>query len=78
MDQQPQFELRHLWQGRTFANQDFKAVRACLLKETEERIAILIDPNFDCLATNTAAGTLICSDPSLAIAETTSTTMSLG
>jgi hypothetical protein len=26
---------------------------ACLLKETEERIAILSDPNFDCLATNT-------------------------
>jgi uncharacterized protein YecT (DUF1311 family) len=30
----------------------------------------LIDPNFDCLATNTTAGMLICSDPSLAIAKT--------
>jgi hypothetical protein len=39
------------------------------LKETQERIAILDDPNFDCLATNTTAGTLICSDPSLAIAK---------
>jgi uncharacterized protein YecT (DUF1311 family) len=49
---------------------DLPSVRACLLKETEERIAILADPNFDCLAANTAAGMLICSDPSLAIAET--------
>jgi len=49
--------------------QDVKSVKACLLKETEERIAILIDPNFDCLATNTTAGMLICSDPSLAIAK---------
>jgi uncharacterized protein YecT (DUF1311 family) len=51
-------------------DQDFKSVKACLLKETEERIAILIDPNFDCLATNTTAGLLICSDPSLANAKT--------
>jgi uncharacterized protein YecT (DUF1311 family) len=49
---------------------DIKAVRDCLLKETEERIEILADPNFDCLATNTAAGSLICSDPSLALAKT--------
>jgi len=35
---------------------DFKSVKICLLKETEERIAILSDPNFDCLATNTTAG----------------------
>src|ERR1700749_2338478 len=41
-------------------------VSACLLTETEERIAILRDPNFDCLAANTAAGSLICSDPALA------------
>jgi hypothetical protein len=40
-----------------------------LLKETQERIAILDDPNFDCLATNTTAGMLICGDPSLAIAK---------
>jgi uncharacterized protein YecT (DUF1311 family) len=49
--------------------EDVEPVAACLLKETEERIAILRDSNFDCLATNTAAGALICSDPSLAIAE---------
>jgi uncharacterized protein YecT (DUF1311 family) len=49
--------------------QNVKSVTGCLLKETEERIAILDDPNFDCLATNTTAGTLICSDPSLALAE---------
>lgn len=45
------------------------ALRTCLLKETEERIAILEDPNFDCLATSTTAGLLICSDPALAIAD---------
>jgi uncharacterized protein YecT (DUF1311 family) len=50
-------------------NQDIKSVKACLLKETEERIAILIDPNFDCLATNTTAAMLICSDPALAMAD---------
>jgi uncharacterized protein YecT (DUF1311 family) len=48
---------------------DIEPVNACLLKETEERIATLRDPNFDCLAANTAAGALICSDPSLALAE---------
>jgi uncharacterized protein YecT (DUF1311 family) len=52
------------------SNRDLPSVRDCLLKETEERIAILVDPNFDCLAANTAAGMLICSDPSLAIAAT--------
>jgi uncharacterized protein YecT (DUF1311 family) len=51
-------------------SQDVKSVRDCLLKETEERIEILADSNFDCLATNTTAGLLICSDPSLAIAKT--------
>lgn len=45
-------------------------VKACLLKVTLERAAILRDPNFDCLAASTAAGALICGDPSLAIAET--------
>ncbi|WP_249780333.1 lysozyme inhibitor LprI family protein [Bradyrhizobium sp. dw_411] len=48
---------------------DIKPVRDCLLKETEERIEILDDPNFDCLATNTAAGALICADPVLANAK---------
>src|ERR1700738_1271429 len=50
-------------------SQDLKTVRNCLLRETEERIEILADPNFDCLATNTVAGLLICSDPSLALAK---------
>jgi len=49
--------------------QDIQAVRDCLLKETEERIEILADPNFDCLAINTTAGLLICGDPSLALAK---------
>ncbi len=49
--------------------EDIEPANACLLKETEERIAILRDSNFDCLATNNAAGALICSDPALAIAE---------
>jgi uncharacterized protein YecT (DUF1311 family) len=49
--------------------EDVKPVRDCLLKETEERIAILTDPNFDCLAVHTTAGLLICSDPSLAMAK---------
>ena len=49
--------------------EDIPSVKNCLLKEAQERIAILNNPNFDCLAANTAAGALICSDPSLAIAE---------
>jgi uncharacterized protein YecT (DUF1311 family) len=51
----------------TIRYDDIEPVAACLLRETEERILILRDPNFDCLAAaNTAAGTLICSDPTLA------------
>ena len=49
--------------------QEIKPVRDCLLKETAERIDVLADPNFDCLAVNTTAGLLICSDPSLALAK---------
>jgi len=49
--------------------EDIKPVRDCLLKETEERIDILSDSNFDCLAVNTTAGLLICSDPTLALAK---------
>lgn len=49
---------------------DIDRVKACLLRETEERAAILGDPDFDCLAANTVAGALICGDPSLAVAET--------
>jgi uncharacterized protein YecT (DUF1311 family) len=55
--------------GQGISSQNVKSIETCLLKETEERIAILLDPNFDCLATNTTAGMLICSDPSLAIAK---------
>jgi uncharacterized protein len=55
--------------GHELQNQEVKSAKACLLTETEERIEILADPNFDCLATNTTAGILICSDPSLALAK---------
>jgi uncharacterized protein YecT (DUF1311 family) len=51
-------------------SEDFERVKACLLQETEERIAILRDPNFDCLAANSAAGALICSEPMLELGET--------
>src|SRR4051812_47165237 len=54
---------------QSILSQDLPSTKACLLKETEERIAILTDPNFDCLATNTIAGLLICSDPALALAK---------
>jgi uncharacterized protein YecT (DUF1311 family) len=47
----------------------FATVKACLLKLTQERIAILADANFDCLAANTTASLVICADPQLAIAE---------
>lgn len=48
---------------------DVDRVRDCLLRVTEERAAILRDPDFDCLAANTAAGAVICADPALAVAE---------
>jgi uncharacterized protein YecT (DUF1311 family) len=47
----------------------FASVKACLRKVTEERIAILSDDNFDCLAANTTASLVICADPDLANAE---------
>ena len=56
--------------GQRLSNQNIPAIKACLLMETEERIEILTDPNFDCLATNTTAGILICSDPVMALAKT--------
>lgn len=49
---------------------DFERVKACLLLEMQERTAILRDPNFDCLAANSAAGALICSEPTLELGET--------
>jgi uncharacterized protein YecT (DUF1311 family) len=55
--------------GQIVSSQDFVPIQSCLLKETQERIEILADPNFDCLATNTTAGMLICSEPSLALAK---------
>jgi uncharacterized protein YecT (DUF1311 family) len=57
---------------------DVERVKACLLKVTEERAAILRNPDFDCLAANTAAGALICADPSLALAETELNSQVLG
>ncbi len=63
---------------QSVANRDVRSVRDCLLKETNERIEILADPNFDCLATNTTAGLLICSDPSLALAKTELNELVLG
>lgn len=58
-----------IFENETPRFEDIEPVKACLAKETEERIEILRNPNFDCLAVNTAAGALICSDPSLALAE---------
>ena len=63
---------------QSLAFPDVGPIKACLLKETEERIEILSDPNFDCLAANTTAGTLICADPSLAIARTELNNLALG
>jgi uncharacterized protein YecT (DUF1311 family) len=54
--------------NQAVSGQDVDAVRKCLLKETEERIAILTNPNFDCLAADTTAGMLICSEPELVLA----------
>src|SRR5215510_9584713 len=45
------------------------SIKACLLKATQERIAILADANYDCLAANTTASLVICADPELAIAD---------
>jgi uncharacterized protein YecT (DUF1311 family) len=58
-----------IYRQQAISSRDFKSIRDCLLLESEERIEILDDPNFDCLATNTAAGTLICGDPTLALAK---------
>src|ERR1700692_2611373 len=41
---------------QSVASRDIEAVRDCLLRETEERIEILADPNFDCLAPNMTRG----------------------
>jgi uncharacterized protein YecT (DUF1311 family) len=57
-----------IFKNQSVSSQNLQSVKACLLLETEERIEILAEPNFDCLATATAAGVLICSDPTLALA----------
>ncbi|WP_027530747.1 lysozyme inhibitor LprI family protein [Bradyrhizobium sp. WSM3983] len=57
---------------------DFGPVKACLLKVTDDRATIVRDPDFDCLAANTAAGALICADPSLALTETELNSQVLG
>jgi uncharacterized protein YecT (DUF1311 family) len=59
-----------IFRQQPVSSRDLKSVTACLLLETEERTEILDDPNFDCLATNTTAGILVCSEPSLALAKT--------
>lgn len=65
--------------GQTAIRHDeFDRVKACLLKVTEDRAAIVRDPDFDCLAANTAAGALICADPSLALIETELNSQVLG
>ena len=58
-----------IFERQAIAGQNIASVKACLLRETEERTAMLADPNFDCLATSTTAGMLICGDPALAIAD---------
>lgn len=52
----------------------FASIKACLIKATQDRIAILADENFDCLAANTTASLVICADPQLAIADKDLTT----
>jgi uncharacterized protein YecT (DUF1311 family) len=58
-----------IFDNQNIASLQIATAKACLLKQTEERIAILKDPNFDCLANPTTAGMLICGDPGLAIAD---------
>ncbi|QWG12854.1 hypothetical protein KMZ29_24730 [Bradyrhizobium sediminis] len=57
---------------------EIKYIKGCLLKQTEARIDILDDPNFDCLSSNNAAGLLICSDPDLAAAKADFNSMVVG
>ncbi len=57
-----------IFRQQSVSAKDFKSVKDCLLLETEERIEILQDPNFDCLANTSTAGLLICGDPTLALA----------
>jgi len=45
----------------------FASIKACLIRATQDRIAILADANFDCLAANTTTSLVICADPELAM-----------
>jgi uncharacterized protein YecT (DUF1311 family) len=56
--------------SQRLSSRNVQPITTCLLRETEERTEILTDPNFDCLATNTAAGALICGDAALDLAKT--------
>ena len=67
-----------VFRQQSVRSQAIQSAKACLLKETEERIEILNDPNFDCLASNTTAGLLICSEPALAIADAELNSLVLG
>ena len=67
-----------VFRQQSVRSQAIQSAKACLLKETEERIEILNDPNFDCLASNTTAGLLICSEPALAMADAELNSLVLG
>jgi uncharacterized protein YecT (DUF1311 family) len=67
-----------VFRQQSVRSQAIQSAKACLLKETEERIEILNDPNFDCLASNTTAGMLICSEPALAMADNELDSLVLG
>ena len=67
-----------VFRQQSVRSQAIQSAKACLLKETEERIEILNDPNFDCLASNTTAGLLICSEPALAMADAELDSLVLG
>jgi uncharacterized protein YecT (DUF1311 family) len=58
-----------IFRRKPVESRDFIAVKTCLLKETEERASILANGNYDCLAANTTAGMVICSDAFLAVTE---------
>ena len=58
-----------IFNRQSTANLQVAPVKVCLLKQTEQRIAILNDPDYDCLANTSTAGLLICGDPDLAIAD---------
>ena len=64
-----QSRLRHRGPDRV-CTEHFRPGQGLLLKVTEDRATIVRDPDFDWLAANTAAGALICADPSLALTET--------